>query len=157
VKFKPLISEDAVQKLHRKHGSGTIKEFRSLNVHHVKLPKGMSVEDAIRQYKAEPEVEYAEPNFVVSVQNMPNDPFFVWQDYLYNMGQLGGTPRADIHVSEAWDITTGDGTVAIAVLDMGADYNHPDLAANIWRNDAEFFGLPGADDDGNGYGMTFME
>ena len=151
VKFKSLISEDAVQKLHRKHGSGTIKEFRSLNVHHVKLPKGMSVEDAIQQYKAEPEVEYAEPNFLVSVQNMPSDPFFVWQDYLYNMGQLGGTPRADIHVSEAWDITTGDGTVAIAVLDMGADYNHPDLTANIWRNDAEYFGLPGVDDDGNGY------
>ena len=51
----------------------------------------------------------------------------------------------------AWrDFTSGSGTVVIADLDTGANYNHPDLAANIWTNPGEIPGN-GIDDDGNGY------
>ncbi len=39
----------------------------------------------------------------------------------------------------------------MAVLDTGVDYNHPDLRGNLWTNEAELKGLPGVDDDGNGY------
>ena len=38
----------------------------------------------------------------------------------------------------------------IAVIDSGVDVNHPDLAANIWRNPGEIPGN-GVDDDGNGF------
>ena len=47
-------------------------------------------------------------------------------------------------------INPGDGTV-VAVIDTGVDYTHEDLKANMWVNDAELNGLPGVDDDGDGY------
>ncbi|MBI2608879.1 MAG: S8 family serine peptidase [Deltaproteobacteria bacterium] len=41
--------------------------------------------------------------------------------------------------------------VVVAVIDTGVNINHPDLNANMWVNKAELNGLPGVDDDGNGY------
>eukprot|EP01071_Lankesteria_metandrocarpae_P004265 Lankesteria_metandrocarpae@DN3454_c1_g1_i1.p1 len=61
----------------------------------------------------------------------------------------------DARVFDAWKVSTGNGTdtdrVRIAVIDSGVDYKHEDLANNCFVNDAEFNGLPGVDDDGNGY------
>jgi subtilisin family serine protease len=51
---------------------------------------------------------------------------------------------------EAWDVTQGSSTVVIAVMDTGVDYNHPDLAGNIWSNPGEVAGNT-LDDDNNGY------
>ena len=60
------------------------------------------------------------------------------------------------HFKDSWkdlyeeDVTPGEGTI-VAVIDTGVDYTHIDLAANMWVNTAEMNGLPGVDDDGNGY------
>ena len=61
-----------------------------------------------------------------------------------------GTVDADIDAPEAWDINHGSQNVIVAVIDTGIDYNHEDLAANIWHNYGE---IPhnGIDDDGNGF------
>ena len=59
---------------------------------------------------------------------------------------------ADINLFEAWEkFNAGRPEVVVAVLDMGVQYDHPDLAANMWVNEAELNGTPGVDDDGNGY------
>jgi len=98
--------------------------------------------------KKDPDIEYAEPNYIMEVQMIPNDPYYStsgsWgQDY----DDLWGLKK--IHCEEAWDIAQGEGVV-VAVIDTGVDYNHEDLAANIWTNPNE---IPdnGIDDDGNGY------
>jgi subtilisin family serine protease len=67
-----------------------------------------------------------------------------------NTGQTGGTNDADLDAPEAWDIQTGSESTLIAVIDTGVDYNHPDLAANIWTNPGEIAGN-GLDDDQNGF------
>jgi len=61
----------------------------------------------------------------------PNDEYFSMQWHLHNTGQSGGTPGADIRAPEAWEITTGDPNIVVAVLDCGVDLNHPDLINNL--------------------------
>ncbi len=61
----------------------------------------------------------------------PNDEYFPMQWHLYNTGQSGGTPGADIRAPEAWEITTGDPNIIVAVIDCGVDSQHPDLMENL--------------------------
>jgi hypothetical protein len=57
----------------------------------------------------------------------------------------------DIDAPEAWNLQRGHANAIIGLMDTGVQYDHPDLAANIWTNQAEMDGTPNYDDDGNGY------
>ncbi len=151
VKFKAGISENSKKNLHKKYGSEKIKGFPSLRIEHVKLKKGMSVDEAVKLYKADSGVEYAEPNYLFTAQNVPGDPRFNELWGLYNTGQTGGTSGADIKAPGAWNLSTGSSSVVVAVIDTGIDYGHEDLRANVWINQGELNGQAGVDDDGNGY------
>lgn len=97
-----------------------------------------------------PQVQYAEPDYVVHRTVIPNDPSFGSLWGMHNTGQSGGKVDADIDGPEAWDTYTGDPNFVIADIDTGVDYNHPDLSANAWVNPGEVAGN-GIDDDGNGF------
>lgn len=83
-----------------------------------------------------------------------NDPKLSQQWNYNNTGK--GNPvsssvaGADVDVFDAWELTAGDPSIIVAVVDEGVANTHPDLAANIWINEDE---IPdnGIDDDGNGY------
>lgn len=81
-----------------------------------------------------------------------NDPGLPAQWHYYNDGHVGqyALEGADINLFKGWEINTGNPDVVVAVLDMGVDYDHEDLAANMWINEGEIPGN-GIDDDGNGY------
>lgn len=113
------------------------------------LGKGADVEKAIKMISQHPAVKYAEPNYIVRAEGMPDDPDFVSLWGLHNTGQNSGTADADIDALEAWDITTGSSDVIVGVIDTGVDYNHPDLKDNMWVNPGEIADN-GIDDDGNG-------
>jgi len=151
IKFKPDVPEDIKDKIHIKYDSKKIKIYSSFNIDYVKLKDTLGVEDAIALYLENPEVEFAEPNFHFSVVTSPNDPYFNHLWGFNNSGQTGGTPGADIDILQAWSMTTGNSNIAVAIIDTGIDYNHPDLSENIWVNLAESSGTTGVDDDGNGY------
>ena len=128
-----------------------LRAFRIIDgLEHHRLPANVSVEQAIAIYRQDPDVLYAEPNYIVRTTNTPNDPRFGELWGLSNVGQSGGTPDADIDAPTAWDITTGDKNVVVAVLDTGIDYNHQDLSANMFRNTLDC-NNNGIDDDGNGH------
>ncbi len=91
-----------------------------------------------------------ERNCRIRKMDLPNDP-----DVSKNIG------LSVIRASEAWSIISKS-SVIVAVSDTGVDIQHPDLQANIWRNQSELNGLPGVDDDSNGfvddlYGWGFPE
>jgi len=117
----------------------------------VKLPKGMTVKEAFIRFNQSANVLYAEPNYRYKLLAVPNDPMFSDLWGFDNTGQTGGTEDADVDAPEAWDIQTGDPEIIIAVTDSGIDYQHPDLADNMWVNTAELNGSPDVDDDNNGY------
>ncbi|ACA84943.1 S8 family serine peptidase [Shewanella woodyi] len=113
------------------------------------LRSGSDVSKAIKMISQHPAVKYAEPNYVIKAVGTPDDPSFASLWGMNNTGQDGGTADADIDAVEAWDISTGDTDVVVAVIDTGVDYNHEDLQGNIWTNPNEIAGN-GIDDDGNG-------
>lgn len=99
---------------------------------HVSLPSSLSVAEALECLREVDEfVCEAEPNYLFSVDVVPNDPYFVEQWGLHNTGQTGGTPDADIDAPEAWELRTDASSVVVAVIDTGVDYAHVDLAANM--------------------------
>ena len=115
-----------------------------------KLGQGVGVEEAVARLKKNPHIRYVEPNYLVGIDAVPNDPRYPEQYALNTTGQTGGTPGADIHAESAWSVTTGSHSVVVAVIDTGVDTSHPDLQANLWTNPGEIAGN-GIDDDGNGY------
>ena len=119
----------------------------------LRLPEGMTVADALKILGERGEVLYVEPNYKYKAHSViPNDPMFNLLWNLHNTGEGGGTAGADVNAPQAWEVATGgDREIIVAVIDTGVDYRHPDLAANMWVNQAEFNGTPGVDDDGNGY------
>ena len=111
--------------------------------------KIQSVHEAIETLKALPEVEYAEPNYVVyALQTETNAADIYAQEPLYK--QQHGVSALNLHY--LWNkpkVTTKRSVIAI--LDTGVDTEHPDLQANIWTNEAEANGAEEQDDDGNGF------
>lgn len=102
-----------------------------------------------KKLAAMPGVAYVVPNRVILARQATSSDPLVYRQYGLDVTQ----------VSKAWEITTGSKAVTVGVIDSGVDYNHPDLADNIWNNPGET-GVDaqgrdkrtnGIDDDNNGY------
>jgi subtilisin family serine protease len=161
VGFKPGVSAAAQASALAEAGAKGKKAFRQIRAHLVGASekKLQAVEKALA---SDPRVAYVEPNHVVSIDALPNDPSFSQLWGLNNTGQTGGTPDADIDAPEAWNVETGSSSVVVAVVDTGVDFGHPDLAAQRWVNPGENCGSSdpsapcaqrtnGVDDDRDGY------
>ncbi|HIJ95069.1 MAG TPA: S8 family serine peptidase [Desulfuromonadales bacterium] len=131
--------------------SSIIRRFGTLPLHHVRIPTGVSVSEALEGFRNDPNVLYAEPNYIVRKATVPDDTRYAEQ---WNLPLISAP--------SAWDIFTGSraaGSVIVAVLDTGIAYSHPDLTANLWHNSGEICG-DGIDNDNNGiiddcYGANF--
>ncbi len=153
VKYKPGMASMQRAEARAALGNGTrkLRDYDFIRTEFIKLPPGLSTEQAIERLNRNPNVEYAEPNYEITLDATPNDPRFSELYGMRNTGQTGGTSGADIRATSAWDIFTGDPNLLVGIIDTGLDYNHPDLAANAWINAVEAAGTPGVDDDNNGY------
>jgi len=111
------------------------------NVYRLCFNDNIDVLGAVEEYSNDPNVEFAEPNYICYVcatpnssgstikvlpkipPKIPNDPYFGEQWAL-----------SKIHAPDAWNIETGDSNIVIAIFDSGVDYTHPDLTDNILRD-----------------------
>ena len=150
VRYKDDITPSARANFRARLNADVVREFKLFKMEHVKLRGGQSAEQAMRRFARDPDIAYVEPNYEITLDAIPNDPRFPELYGMRNTGQTGGTPGADIRAANAWDVFTGDPNLKIGIIDTGVDYNHPDLAANVWTNPGE---IPGnnLDDDSNGY------
>ncbi len=114
----------------------------------VRFDPAVDVFDACRRIAENPDVEYVTPVYERRTSLVPNDPRYGSQ---YAMSK--------IQAAQAWDISTGSASVVIADVDSGVDFEHEDLAGNLWNNPGEMGNdskgkdkrTNGVDDDGNGY------
>ena len=138
---KKIVDKDKIKekKLEKVKKAGIDKWYKA------KARSGNS-EKALQLLRRDPNVEYAEPNYIYSVSLTPNDPFFPQLWSLNSNSQPGGI---DIDAPLAWDTRTAS-DVVVGVIDTGIDYNHEDLVANMWTNPGETAGN-NIDDDGNGF------
>lgn len=149
IKFHSGVSRAQINSLMNAVGAKTIRRYKIAPIQLIKLPQG-TLQQAKNWLSGQNLVAYVEFNQLRYIDAVPNDPQTPSMWGLDNVGQSGGTPDADIDAPEAWDITTGDSSLVIAVIDSGSDLTHEDLAPNLWTNPGE---IPGnsIDDDGNGY------
>jgi subtilisin family serine protease len=107
--------------------------------------------DAIEALRQQPDVLYAEPNYLLYLDATPNDPRFTSNE-LYGLLKIGAPTAWDTIKGSTDTPTAGFGSprIVVGVIDEGIDLNHQDLLANIWTNPGEIPGN-GVDDDGNGF------
>jgi len=149
VGFRSDVSAADEKKILKAVGADEKTSFKKIHGSLVHVDSG-DVDAAIAKLQQDPRVRYAEPNYVITIAALPNDPAFGNTWGLNNTGQTingsPGTPDADIDAPEAWNITTGSSNVMVAVIDTGVDWSHPDLSSQIWINPGE--NCPGCRNDG---------
>ena len=137
------VEETLVSAASRQDGKGDLELVR--------IAPGLSVAAAVRGLEADPAVEFAEPNWVYQHTATSNDTYFT-SGQLWGMYGDSSTPSNQYgsQAAEAWAADNiGSHSVYVGIIDEGIQFEHPDLAANIWTN--PFDPVNGVDDDGNGY------
>jgi thermitase len=136
VKFKPATD---VLATNAALGVNTLEVIPKINVHILGIPQNSTVEDTLQSLSRNPNVEYAEPDFIAYADLTPNDPKF---------SQQWGLTK--IQAPAAWDITSGSNSVKIAILDTGIDADHEDLKTKIVKT--KNFTSNRSSDDAYGHG-----
>jgi serine protease len=101
-----------------KPGGVDLTQFYRVSYHDASDPKSVA-----RVLQSTGAIEYAEPHYIRYVDFTPNDTYYGQQWHLKQT-------KAD----SAWDVTKGDTSVVIGIVDTGVQWDHPDLKQNIWHN-----------------------
>jgi subtilisin family serine protease len=138
VQFKDDVSKKQADEIIKRLKSSVIVEQRTPGYYTLAVPEGKGLFETLQEVSALDEVAFAEPSevgFDDALAYVPDDANFDRLWGLQNTGQVvngvAGTNDADIDAPEAWDLERGDPNVIVAVVDTGADLDHPDLEANL--------------------------
>lgn len=121
VKFRADLPEGDADNLAREYGMRAQRQLSRLNIRVMNVPANVDEKVYAEWLKSRPEVEYAEPDYILYPDSMtPNDPLYASEWHL-----------PVITCGDAWAYTTGSNQVVIAVCDTGVDPTQPDLADKL--------------------------
>ena len=138
VRFNPATSRRRGDQILATQGASRLRRIPALDVDVLQLPEQAPLEKTLQAFRHMPEVAYAEPNFILRIAQTSE-----WQANQWS-------PQK-IQAPEAWTAISQPPPAVIAIVDTGVDYRHSQLEPNLWSNAAEINGVPGVDDDLNGY------
>ncbi len=162
VKFKPSVTVLGIRSLLSAYRLEALEQVPRIGVHRFRASDTQSFQRTLSALRQTPSVEYAEPNYLLSLADVPDDTYFGYQWAMQNVGQtIGpldrypfshGTPGHDIKAATAWDLSTGDEWTKVGVVDTGLDLGHPDLIHNILPGGKNFFDTGDTAQDDHGHG-----
>lgn len=121
-----------VARLLRKAPSKMDTDYGLDRVHLFRFSPEKEVFDFVQAYRKNRWIELVEPNRRYTLCREPDDSLFSFQ---WNLSK--------IFCPEGWEIQTGTDSTVIAVVDVGTDWQHPDLQDNVWINKDEDINLNG--------------
>jgi len=120
-------------------------DFGLDRIYELKFSGTEKIEDVINELLLDEGIEYAEPSYIHRVQYTPNDPLYLTMDQ---------PALNQVKANLAWDISRNSSGIVIAIVDVGSNLSHPDLAGNIYKNEAD--PINGIDDDNDGYTDNYL-
>ena len=153
VKFKPGTPGNSITALNSSVNAKVKEIGMKIRFHRLRIPKNKTVEEMVEIYSKNPNVEWAEPNFIASAHMTPNDPYYTLQWHLKN-----------INMEPAWDkVAGGNINVTVAVIDAGVAYEDysdgfvtyklaPDLVNTNFVSGYDFHNNDEHPNDDNGHG-----
>lgn len=85
------------------------------------------VMETVEKLKARPDVDYAQPNYILQIMKTPNDSLYPKQWHYFNNGTGAGESPGGIDLPRVWDVNTGSEDVVVAVIDTGILPGHEDI------------------------------
>lgn len=120
VGFKPGTPGKAVAAAHAAAGAKVEGRIPQIGVDIMKVPKGRTVHGLIKMYEKNPNVVFAEPDYIATVEMTPDDPKYPEQ-----------WAHPYVNTPAAWGTNSGSASVTIAVLDTGLDITHPEISDRV--------------------------
>ena len=151
VQFAPGTSAQGRANARARVGGAALEVLAGGNLELVRIPPGLAVADAVRGIQGDSAVTFAEPNWIYTVGQTSNDPYYT-NGSLWGMYGAATSPANAFGsgAGQAWAAGhVGDNNVYVGIIDEGV-MPHDDLAVNVWSNPGEIAGNS-VDDDGNGY------
>jgi photosystem II stability/assembly factor-like uncharacterized protein len=158
------LSRHGVQAMHRAFpGVPTLARANPMTVqgldriYYATVPPSADVVTLAAALARLPGVAYAEPKYLQTIYDVPDDPDFATQQTIY---------FSLMHAQDAWTVVKTNGSVIVADVDGGTYWQHEDLTPNLWINSGEDINhngkfdtatasaggdINGIDDDGDGY------
>jgi thermitase len=143
VKPRPELPEAALRALLAANGGREHSRIAALGVRIVEVPEQAAAR-ILESLRKDPQVEFAEPDFIATAVGSANDPYFSSGNQWY---------LSKIQVPAAWDYGTGAPGVTVAVIDSGVLASHPDLAGKVLAG-YDFHNADADPSDDNGHGTA---
>lgn len=153
VKFKRGVSDNVIREINQRQGCSVLSLSKRGGFKRLRIPRNKNVEEMAIIYNRNPNVEYAEPNFIALASMVPNDTYYSFQ---WNMDN---NTHGGIHMEAAWEVQTDSSNVIVAVIDTGVAYEDygvykkaPDLANTSFVSGYDFVNNDSHPNDDEGHG-----